>query len=270
MLTISSTTSPPSASLRRRRARCSAARSSGAIGTISVRKRIRRALAAGGLSPVFQPIMRLDSGRARRLRSAHPVRGRHAARSDDRRRALGRSGSSSSRSPVLAAALEAADALPQDAWLSLNVSPSVILASPASFQLTPGRPAAPVRARDHGARRDRRLRGGSRRRWRAWGLPSTWPSTMPGRGLRAFAISWSSQPRFLKLDPSLVRHVDLDLARQAMIAGLCHFAARAGCEVIAEGIEDVRRARDASRAWRPARPGLSPRATEGISAERKT
>jgi EAL domain-containing protein (putative c-di-GMP-specific phosphodiesterase class I) len=45
-------------------------------------------------------------------------------------------------------------------------------------------------------------------------------------------------PRFLKLDISLVRHVDRDLTRQAMIAGLSHFAARAGCEVIAEGIED--------------------------------
>jgi EAL domain-containing protein (putative c-di-GMP-specific phosphodiesterase class I) len=32
--------------------------------------------------------------------------------------------------------------------------------------------------------------------------------------------------------------VDRDLTRQAMIAGLSQFAARAGCEVIAEGIED--------------------------------
>ena len=46
------------------------------------------------------------------------------------------------------------------------------------------------------------------------------------------------RPRFLKLDISLVRHVDRDLTRQAMIAGLIQFAARAGCEVIAEAIED--------------------------------
>ena len=45
-------------------------------------------------------------------------------------------------------------------------------------------------------------------------------------------------PRFLKLDLSLVRHIDRDLSRQAMIAGLAHFAARTGCEIIAEGIED--------------------------------
>jgi EAL domain-containing protein (putative c-di-GMP-specific phosphodiesterase class I) len=46
-------------------------------------------------------------------------------------------------------------------------------------------------------------------------------------------------PRYLKLDVSLVRHVDRDLTRQAMAAGLCHFASRIGCEVIAEGIEDA-------------------------------
>jgi EAL domain-containing protein (putative c-di-GMP-specific phosphodiesterase class I) len=32
--------------------------------------------------------------------------------------------------------------------------------------------------------------------------------------------------------------VDRDPTRQAMIAGLSHFAARIGCEVIAEGIEE--------------------------------
>jgi predicted signal transduction protein with EAL and GGDEF domain len=45
-------------------------------------------------------------------------------------------------------------------------------------------------------------------------------------------------PRFLKLDISLVRHVDRNLTRQAMIAGLSQFAARVGSEVIAEGIEE--------------------------------
>ncbi|MEO8274301.1 MAG: EAL domain-containing protein, partial [Chloroflexota bacterium] len=40
------------------------------------------------------------------------------------------------------------------------------------------------------------------------------------------------------LDIGLVRHVDRDLTRQAMVAGLSHFAARARCDVIAEGIEE--------------------------------
>jgi EAL domain-containing protein (putative c-di-GMP-specific phosphodiesterase class I) len=48
-----------------------------------------------------------------------------------------------------------------------------------------------------------------------------------------------SQPRAVsrKLDLSLVRHVDTDPARQAMVAGMAHFAHNADCELIAEGIE---------------------------------
>jgi len=45
------------------------------------------------------------------------------------------------------------------------------------------------------------------------------------------------RPQFVKLDLSLVRHVDTDPARQAMVAGMAHFARNSGCELIAEGIE---------------------------------
>ena len=45
------------------------------------------------------------------------------------------------------------------------------------------------------------------------------------------------RPHFVKLDISLVRNVDTDPARQAMVAGMDHFARNAGCELIAEGIE---------------------------------
>ena len=45
------------------------------------------------------------------------------------------------------------------------------------------------------------------------------------------------RPSFVKLDISLVRGVDSDTARQAMIAGMTHFAESVGCELVAEGIE---------------------------------
>jgi EAL domain-containing protein (putative c-di-GMP-specific phosphodiesterase class I) len=41
----------------------------------------------------------------------------------------------------------------------------------------------------------------------------------------------------VKLDISLVRNVDTDPARQAMVAGMAHFALNADCELIAEGVE---------------------------------
>lgn len=58
-----------------------------------------------------------------------------------------------------------------------------------------------------------------------------------GAGFASLRHVVELRPRFLKIDISLVRHVDRDVTRQAMIAGLRHFAGRAGCEVIAEGIE---------------------------------
>ncbi len=45
------------------------------------------------------------------------------------------------------------------------------------------------------------------------------------------------RPHFVKLDVSLVRSIDTDAARQAMVAGMAHFARNSGCELIAEGIE---------------------------------
>ena len=41
----------------------------------------------------------------------------------------------------------------------------------------------------------------------------------------------------MKLDISLVRHVDTDLGRQAMVVGMRHFSRTAGCRLVAEGIE---------------------------------
>jgi EAL domain-containing protein (putative c-di-GMP-specific phosphodiesterase class I) len=45
------------------------------------------------------------------------------------------------------------------------------------------------------------------------------------------------RPHYVKLDISLVRNIDTDPARQAMVTGMAYFAATAGCSLIAEGIE---------------------------------
>ena len=50
-------------------------------------------------------------------------------------------------------------------------------------------------------------------------------------------------PRYAKLDISLVRGIDGDPQRQALAAGLAHFAARGGCQLIAEGVERQAEAR---------------------------
>ena len=45
------------------------------------------------------------------------------------------------------------------------------------------------------------------------------------------------RPQYVKLDISLVRSIDNDPARQAMVTGMAHFAEAVGCALIAEGIE---------------------------------
>jgi c-di-GMP phosphodiesterase Gmr len=40
-----------------------------------------------------------------------------------------------------------------------------------------------------------------------------------------------------KLDMSLVRRVNANLGRQAMVVGMRHFSRTAGCRLVAEGIE---------------------------------
>ena len=45
------------------------------------------------------------------------------------------------------------------------------------------------------------------------------------------------RPQYVKLDISLVRNIDSDPARQAMVTGMARFAESVGCALIAEGIE---------------------------------
>jgi EAL domain-containing protein (putative c-di-GMP-specific phosphodiesterase class I) len=45
------------------------------------------------------------------------------------------------------------------------------------------------------------------------------------------------QPDFVKLDRTWVTGIDTDPTRQAMVAGLSHFAKSTGCDLVAEGIE---------------------------------
>ena len=58
-----------------------------------------------------------------------------------------------------------------------------------------------------------------------------------GAGVANFNHLVELRPDFLEIDIGLVRGVHEDVGRQAVVAGLVHFAASAGCQVIAEGIE---------------------------------
>ncbi len=200
-----------------------------------VRELVRRTLVKGGFRPVFQPIVELGSralvGYEALTRFAEGVppdqmiAGGYAV-------GLG----VELEMACLAAALEAAEMLPQAAWLSLNVSPDVVLHSSELAALLAGRSRRIVlEVTEHVAIDDY---AAIRRAITRFGPTVSLAIDDVGAGFANLHHIVELAPRYLKLDLSLVRHVDRNLSRQAMTAGLAHFAARTGCQIIAEGIED--------------------------------
>ncbi|NNN02024.1 MAG: EAL domain-containing protein, partial [Acidimicrobiaceae bacterium] len=58
-----------------------------------------------------------------------------------------------------------------------------------------------------------------------------------GAGYTSLRHILELKPKYVKLDISIVHNIDTDEARQAMAAGIMHFASHDGTVVIAEGIE---------------------------------
>ena len=64
-----------------------------------------------------------------------------------------------------------------------------------------------------------------------------------GVGIANFGHIIDLRPDFVKLDISLVRRVNADLGRQALVVAMRHFARTAGCRLVAEGVETAEEAR---------------------------
>jgi EAL domain-containing protein (putative c-di-GMP-specific phosphodiesterase class I) len=58
-----------------------------------------------------------------------------------------------------------------------------------------------------------------------------------GTGIANFGHIVELRPDFVKIDASLIRGINADLTRQALVVGLRHFASTTRCAVIAEGVE---------------------------------
>ena len=58
-----------------------------------------------------------------------------------------------------------------------------------------------------------------------------------GAGYASFRHILELRPDLVKLDVGLVRGVDTDHVRQALVAGIVYFSERSGCRLVAEGIE---------------------------------
>jgi EAL domain-containing protein (putative c-di-GMP-specific phosphodiesterase class I) len=136
---------------------------------------------------------------------------------------------------TLEAALRDARHLAPGGWLSLNVSPALLAQRGILVPMLAGRSEPVVlEVTEHevveayAPLREAMLRLGPGVRLAVDDV---------GAGIANFNHLVELRPDFIKIDVGLVRGVEADPGRRAVVMGLVHFAAEVGCKVIAEGIE---------------------------------
>jgi PAS domain S-box-containing protein len=198
----------------------------------SMRSRVLTIMRERRFRPVFQPFVELETGRVvgyealtrfdddenpqQRFMQAHSV-------------GLG----SELESLCASVALEAASALSKDVWLSINFSPAALIDGHAADVVSHVDRQLVIEITEHA-----QIKNYAAIR-RALGEIDGCRIAVDdaGAGYTSLSHILELQPDFVKLDISLVRDIDTNPARQAMIAGMCHFAAQSGTTLIAEGIE---------------------------------
>lgn len=200
-------------------------------------ERVQEVLGEDSLSIVVQPIADLESGRVVGVE------------------ALTRFQSTPERTPdvwfveaaevglglelelkALHQALALVDRLPEQVFMSINLSPGTI-ASPRFHEMLDGVPAhrvvlevtehAPVENYDQLAKSLEPMREAGCRL----------AVDDAGAGFASFRHILRLNPDIIKLDMTLTRNIDNDPARRALAAGLISFASDLGASIIAEGIE---------------------------------
>ena len=136
---------------------------------------------------------------------------------------------------TLAAALAAAEGLPESAWLNLNATPELILAGERlRILLAATSRRVVLEVTEHAAITDYPA---FRAAMASLGPKVDFAVDDAGTGFASLRHIVELRPAFVKLDRSLIAGLETDDARQAMIVGLCHFASVTGCRLIVEGIE---------------------------------
>ncbi|MEX1172797.1 MAG: EAL domain-containing protein, partial [Chloroflexota bacterium] len=240
-------------------------RSAGAL----AETRIRAIVADRTFLPVFQPIVDLAS----RVVVGYEGLTRFAdgSRPDEVFAEAARCGLAIElEAATLEAVLDASAPLPASAWLNLNVSPELVLA---------GEPLASILHRwgwqivleltEHIAVTDyAALRAALER----LGPNVRLAVDDAGAGFASLRHILELRPDYVKLDRGIVRQIHRDPARQALVAGLVHFAAKTQAILVAEGVETEAEARDLRRlgvtlaqGYRLGRPALAGRVTPPLA-----
>jgi len=202
--------------------------------TADARSTILRIVSEHAFHPVFQPIVDLGSWQVVGFEGL--TRFDDGVRPDIRfAEATGLGLGPELERACLSAMLEEARALPSDAWLSVNVSPAVVLhgAGLADLLASTGRSLVVelteyLEVADYGEMR--------------LAIEGLGPSIRiavddAGAGFASLRHILELGPDLVKLDMALIRSLDSDPARRALVAGMGYFASSTGCRLVAEGIE---------------------------------
>jgi PAS domain S-box-containing protein len=200
-----------------------------------VRAKIEGVLADGSFHPVFQPAYDVN---------ARAVVGYEAlTRFDDGTRpdlqfalAVAAGLGLELEAATLAASLAAGASLPPGCWISLNASPELILERTvlAGLLADRGHRRIVLEVTEHAVVDDYEA---LRRAVADMGEGILIAVDDAGAGFASLRHVIELRPDFVKLDIGLIRGVDGDDARQALVAGMVHFATESGCALLAEGIE---------------------------------
>ena len=200
----------------------------------TLRAELNSIIAAGAYNVVFQPIVDLHSGTVVGFEAL--TRFADGTRPDRRFADADAVGLGIElETATLGAAVAAASALPANAFVSLNVSPNLVLAGGRLATLL-AEASVPIvlEITEHTPVADYAL---LRRALEGLGPSIRFAIDDAGAGYSSFRHILELRPDFVKLDIGLVRSIEDDAARQAFVAGMVYFVLRTGCTLIAEGIE---------------------------------
>lgn len=199
----------------------------------AVRARLRAVIDARAYHPVYQPILDLRTGR--------PIGFEALTRFDDRTppdevfAAAQRTGLGDElEAATLNAAVRGSAKLPAGTWLSLNASPGFILSGGLAMILARRTRPVVVEITEHETIADY---APIREAIAVLGADVRVAVDDAGAGHANFHHMVELRPDYVKVDISLIRNVNADLTRQALIVGLLHFARATDGRIIAEGIE---------------------------------
>jgi EAL domain-containing protein (putative c-di-GMP-specific phosphodiesterase class I) len=200
----------------------------------AVAQRLDRILERDAFHPVFQPVLDLDTGLVvgfealtRFDEAVSPAEVFTEAGQLGRLREL--------ELATVRAALGGARGLPPDRWLSINVSP-MLLCDPAMIRSLLAGVDRPIvlELSEHEEVDDYAV---LRAALDGLGTLVSLAVDDAGAGFSSLRHILETSPAWVKLDVGVVRGLDADPARRAMVAGLVHFAHGAGIHLVAEGIE---------------------------------